>query len=66
MKLELELGFSHIRDSILAIGEKIETMEAHDAKCISLRHLRGALMEALPPEMRDMVRIAAGRKGKQS
>lgn len=55
MKIEIELGFSHIRDSIVLIDQKLASMDPDAPQRVSLQHMRDALMQGLPIGMQRMV-----------
>lgn len=55
MKIELDLGFSHIRDSIWAIDEKLASMALNDERRPGLQHLRDHIMREIPVGLQKQI-----------
>jgi hypothetical protein len=60
MEIKIELGFSHIRDSIARINAVLAERLSEDQRPedVSLNHLRNALYGALPADLRKLVKKA--------
>lgn len=65
MKIEIELGYSHIRDAIHQIDARVKELAKRQPKNqdrIGLQHLRNALYSALDPQLQQVIDWKIGRR----